>query len=43
MGLLDAERLNYDAVILDDGFQDYQIKKNINIVCFNENQLIGNG
>ena len=43
LGLLDAERLNYDFVILDDGLQDYQIKKNINIVCFNENQLIGNG
>ncbi len=42
-GLLDAERSNYDFVILDDGLQDYQIKKNINIVCFNENQLVGNG
>ena len=30
-------------VILDDGFQDYKIKKNLNIFCFNQNQLIGNG
>ena len=29
--------------ILDDGFQDYKIKKDLNIVCFNQNQLIGNG
>ena len=29
--------------ILDDGFQDYSIKKNLNILCFNSNQLIGNG
>ena len=32
----------FDTVILDDGFQDYKIKKNLNIVCFN-NQLLGNG
>lgn len=30
-------------VILDDGLQDYKIKKNLSIVCFNNNQLIGNG
>ncbi len=29
--------------ILDDGFQDYSIKKDLNILCFNSNQLIGNG
>ena len=33
----------YDVAILDDGFQDYKIKKDLNIVCFNSNQLIGNG
>ena len=33
----------FDAVILDDGFQDYKIKKDFNILCFNSNQLIGNG
>ena len=42
-GLLEAEKTGYDLVILDDGFQDYGIKKNLNIVCFNNNQLIGNG
>ena len=35
--------MNYDAVILDDGFQDYSIKKDLNIICFNQNKLIGNG
>ena len=30
-------------MILDDGFQDYSINKNLSIICFNKNQLIGNG
>ena len=30
-------------MVLDDGFQDYTIRKNLNILCFNSNQLIGNG
>ena len=42
-GIEEAERLNYDFVILDDGLQDYRIKKNLSIVCFHGNQLIGNG
>ena len=33
----------FNTIILDDGFQDYGIKKNLNIICFNQNQLIGNG
>ena len=32
-----------DIVILDDGFQDFSIKKNLSILCFNEKQWIGNG
>ena len=39
----EAERKNFDVAILDDGFQDYAIEKNFNIICFNSNQLIGNG
>ena len=39
----DAKNMGYDTVILDDGFQDYKIKKDLNILCFHENQLIGNG
>ena len=42
-GIKEAEEKNYDIIILDDGFQDYKIKKNLNIICFNQNQLIGNG
>ena len=42
-GIKEAERLNYDTVILDDGLQDYRINKNLSIVCFNLNQQIGNG
>ena len=32
-----------DIAILDDGFQDFSIKKDLSIVCFNENQWVGNG
>jgi len=32
-----------NVVILDDGFQDFSLKKNLSIVCFNEKQWIGNG
>ena len=42
-GLKEAENSGKDVVILDDGFQDYTIKKDIKIICFNQNQLIGNG
>ena len=38
-----AERENFDVGILDDGFQDHSIKKTLNIICFNNRQLIGNG
>ena len=41
--ILEAENKSHDSVILDDGFQDYKIKKDLNIICFNRNQLIGNG
>ena len=39
----EAEKRGFDSVILDDGFQDYKIKKDLNIICFNSNQLDGNG
>jgi len=32
-----------NIVILDDGFQDFSIIKNLSIVCFNEKRWIGNG
>lgn len=33
----------YEIAILDDGFQDYKINKDLNILCFNQKQLLGNG
>ncbi len=32
-----------DVAILDDGFQDFSIKPDFSILCFNSKQLIGNG
>lgn len=40
--ILSAEN-KFDLVILDDGFQDYKIKKNMSVLCFHSGQLIGNG
>ena len=37
-----AEVDKFDCVILDDGFQDASIFKDLNIICFNEEQLAGN-
>ena len=39
------EAIQNDAniAILDDGFQDFSINKNLSILCFNEKQWIGNG
>ncbi len=39
----EAIQNNIDIAILDDGFQDFSINKDLSIVCFNENQWIGNG
>ena len=33
----------HDVAILDDGFQDLSIEKDLSILCFNSRQLIGNG
>ena len=41
--LIKLEKSEFDTVVLDDGFQDYKVKKDLNIVCFHSNQLIGNG
>ena len=39
----DAIEENANIAILDDGFQDYSINKDLSIICFNEKQWIGNG
>ena len=41
--LKEAIQNNANVAILDDGFQDFSINKNLSIVCFNEKQWIGNG
>ena len=33
----------FEVAILDDGFQDFSIKKDLSIVCFTEKQWVGNG
>ena len=39
----DAIKNKVDVALLDDGFQDFSIKKDLSIICFNEKQWIGNG
>ena len=39
----EAIQNNINIAVLDDGFQDFSIKKNLSIICFNEKQWIGNG
>ena len=41
--LNDAIKNNTEIAILDDGLQDFSIKKDLSIICFNEKQWIGNG
>jgi tetraacyldisaccharide 4'-kinase len=35
-------KLGYHAIVFDDGFQDSQIFKNLNILCFDSKNWIGN-
>ena len=41
--LIEAEKDNYQIAIFDDGLQDYSIKYDISLVCFNNLNWIGNG
>ncbi len=43
LAIKEAEINKFDCVVLDDGLQDPSINKNLNVVCFSESQLIGNG
>ena len=38
-----AIKKGFNVLVFDDGYQDHNIKKDLNILCFNEKQLIGNG
>ena len=42
-GLKEAEKKGYDIAILDDGLQDSSINCDLNFVCFNNINWIGNG
>ncbi len=33
---------NNDVAVLDDGFQDFSVNKDLSIVCFNQKQWLGN-
>ena len=38
-----AEQKGSDVIIMDDGLQETSIVKDLNIVCFNSQDLVGNG
>jgi len=42
-GIKEAIEKKFSSVILDDGYQDLEIEKDLNIVCFNHRTKIGNG
>jgi len=41
--LKSLDNSSYEVALLDDGFQDTKFLKDLSIVCFNENNWIGNG
>ena len=43
LAINEAIKNKFDCVVLDDGYQDLSIHKNLSIICFNERQLLGNG
>ena len=38
-----AESQKNNVIIMDDGLQDVSVIKDLNIICFNSSDLIGNG
>ena len=43
IALKNATQDKFEIAIMDDGFQDSSIKKDLSIICFSEKQWIGNG
>tara|TARA_B100000686_G_C16743269_1_gene947914 strand:- start:327 stop:1259 length:933 start_codon:yes stop_codon:yes gene_type:complete len=41
--IIQAIEKKFNFAVLDDGYQDLSIKKNLNIVCFHGKQKLGNG
>ena len=42
-GIFLAFENKHGVAILDDGYQDFSIKPNFSVLCFNSKQLLGNG
>jgi len=42
-GKIAEEKLNIDTVVLDDGFQHWRLRRDINIVVINASNPVGNG
>ncbi len=42
LAISECIKKKYNVAILDDGFQDFSIKKDCSIICFHEQQLWGN-
>ena len=42
-GISQCSENGFDVAILDDGFQDFTIRPDLSILCFNSKQLVGNG
>ena len=42
-GISQCSKNDFNVAILDDGFQDFSIKPDLSILCFNSKQLVGNG
>ena len=42
LAINESIKKNFNLIIMDDGFQDFSIKKDCNIICFHSEQLLGN-
>jgi tetraacyldisaccharide 4'-kinase len=43
LAIEEAKKNKMNVAILDDGFQDLSVKKDLSIICFDEKQWVGNG
>ena len=43
LSITKAEAKKNNIIIMDDGLQDVSVTKDLNIICFNSSDLIGNG
>ena len=38
----EAQKKGAELIVMDDGFQDWSIKKDLSIICFDSNEGVGN-